>query len=125
MTQEYTGGCLCGETTYLACGEPINPHLCSCRMCQKSSGAPTVAWVEFPLKDFQWTNNKPNFYRSSPKTERLSCGKCGGLLGSINDGYPNIYITITTLDNPDLITPKEGHHSYIESAPSWLKRVLA
>ena len=49
---EYEGGCLCNETTFTARGEPSNPHLCSCTMCQKSSGAPTVAWVEFPLATF-------------------------------------------------------------------------
>ena len=50
----YEGGCLCGEMTYAVKSKPANPHLCSCTMCQKSSGAPTVAWVEFPLKSFEW-----------------------------------------------------------------------
>lgn len=56
---EFDGGCLCNATTYIAKGEPQNPHLCSCTMCQKSSGAPTVAWVEFLLEDFAWIGNAP------------------------------------------------------------------
>lgn len=115
---EYEGGCLCDETTYIAKGEPINPHLCSCTMCQKSSGAPTVAWVEFSLKEFKWTGSQPNLYRSSEKTLRCSCKKCGGLLGTLNDGYENVCITISTLRNPSLIVPSK-QHSYKENAPSW------
>ena len=115
---EYEGGCLCNETTFLAKGEPNNPHLCSCTMCQKSSGAPTVAWVDFALKDFEWTKSQPNLYQSSEKTQRCSCKKCGGLLGALNEGSPNICITIASLKNPNLIVPGE-QHSYKESAPSW------
>lgn len=114
----YKGGCLCQDTTFIAKGEPINPHLCSCTMCQKSSGALTVAWVEFPLKDFKWTNRQPNLYQSSEKTRRCSCKNCGGLLGTLNDGYPNVCITIASLDNPSTIVPGL-QHSYKESAPVW------
>lgn len=65
---EYNGRCLCGKTSFIAKGEPINPHLCSCTMCQKSSGSPTVAWVEFSLETFQWNyNNQLGLYQSSEK----------------------------------------------------------
>ncbi len=70
---KYDGGCLCGKTTYTAIDEAMNPHLCSCTMCQKSSGAPTVAWLEFPLKTFEWTGESPGLYQSSEKTKRCFC----------------------------------------------------
>ena len=114
----YVGGCLCGDTTYEAKGEPINPHLCSCTMCQKSSGAPTVGWVEFSLTDFKWTKAQPKLYRSSEKTDRCSCARCGGLLGTYNEGFGNICLTISTMNNPSSIVPGK-QHSYIESKPSW------
>ena len=118
---KYDGGCLCNESTFSARGEPRNPHLCSCTMCQKSSGAPTVAWVEFPLDTFEWNGvSKPGFYQSSPRTKRCFCKKCGGLLGTFNEGYPNVCITIASLKNPNLIIPNEKH-SYKESAPLWWK----
>jgi hypothetical protein len=116
---EYVGGCLCNETTFIAKGEPINPHLCSCSMCQKSSGAPTIAWVEFPLETFRWNGTRnPGLYQSSEKTQRCFCQKCGGLLGALNEGYSNICITIASLNNPSLIMPGE-QHSFKESAPLW------
>ena len=114
----YDGGCLCRATTFRAHGKPSNPHLCSCTMCQKSSGAPTVAWVEFPLATFQWNHAIPGMYPSSEKTKRCFCQQCGGLLGTLNTGYANICITIASLDNPDLIVPNETH-SYQASTPSW------
>ncbi|MEN8236766.1 MAG: GFA family protein [Pseudomonadota bacterium] len=116
---KFDGGCLCGATTFIAEGEPHNPHLCSCRMCQKSSGAPTVAWVEFPLETFRWNlENQLALYTSSEKTQRCFCQNCGGLLGTINDGYANICITIASLNNPNLIVPGK-QHSYQQKAPSW------
>ncbi|MGL9717887.1 MAG: GFA family protein [Wolbachia sp.] len=41
----------------------MNSHLCSCAICQRSSGAPTVAWVEFPLKSFEWVKDQPSLFR--------------------------------------------------------------
>lgn len=115
---EFDGGCLCNVTTYIARGEAYNPHLCSCTMCQKSSGAPTVAWVEFPLEGFEWTGNNPALYQSSEVTQRCFCQNCGGLLATLNRGYSNICITIASLNNPNQIIPNE-QHSYKESAPNW------
>jgi hypothetical protein len=115
---EYKGRCLCGETSFVAKSEIINPHLCSCKMCQKSSGALTVAWLEFSLKKFIWSGIEPNLYQSSEKTQRCFCNKCGCLLGAINEGHDNIAITIASLENPNLAIP-ENQHSYKESAPDW------
>lgn len=47
------GGCLCGYITYQTENEhPLFPHLCSCHICQKWSGVPTVAWAEFSISSF-------------------------------------------------------------------------
>lgn len=115
---KFSGGCLCNMTTYRAHGKPENPHLCSCTMCQKSSGAPTVAWVEFLLNEFEWTGIEPGTFQSSENTTRCFCRSCGGLLATLNKGYPNICITIATLNNPNGIVPNTNH-SYRESAPAW------
>ena len=114
----YEGGCLCHKTNYLASGEPQNPHLCSCTMCQKSSGAPTVAWVSFFLHAFQWSGVKPATYQSSVTTLRYFCKQCGCLLAAFDEGSDSICITIASLENPNLIRPNQTH-SYKESAPLW------
>jgi hypothetical protein len=122
MPKEYSGSCLCKNITFTAKGEPGFPHLCSCHMCQKWSGAPTVAWVEFPLETFKWDGpgGKPAFYRSSQNTQRCFCQNCGGTLGALDDGSESIGITIASLHKPDLIIPGK-QHSFEESAPPWWK----
>lgn len=49
------GGCLCGHVRFEAKGKPGKAHTCSCSMCQKHSGAITVAWVEYPKAAVSWT----------------------------------------------------------------------
>ena len=116
---KYEGGCLCGSIAFTAKSEPINPHLCSCTTCQRSSGAPTVAWVEFSLEHFEWKDkNELGLYRSSEKTQRFFCKRCGSFMGTINDGYANISIVIVSLKNANSIIPGK-QHSYKESGHSW------
>jgi hypothetical protein len=120
MGSLYTGRCLCGRIAYTAEGKPSFPHLCSCRMCERWSGAPTVAWLEFPLSGFKWTGKggKPSFYRSSEKSRRGFCPRCGSSLCILDDGYDKISVTIESLDDPAAVTPGK-QHSYRESAPPW------
>ncbi|WP_164503872.1 GFA family protein [Rickettsiales endosymbiont of Stachyamoeba lipophora] len=120
--QEYSGRCLCGHISYKVEGKPAFPHLCSCKMCQKWSGALTVAWTEFPIKTLTWNGpgGEPAFYRSSKKTQRGFCPKCGSTLCALDDGYENISITIASLREPSSVIPG-NQHSYQEEAPSWWK----
>ncbi len=55
---------------------------------------------------------------SSMRTRRCFCPNCACLIATLNEGYPNICITIASLNNPNLIVPNE-QHSYKESAPIW------
>lgn len=120
--KEYSGSCLCSWITYKAQGNPIFPHLCSCRMCQKWSGALTVAWVEFSLATFEWDGpgGKPFFYRSSKTVQRGFCSACGSALCAIDDGGDTIAMTIATLREPALVKPG-AQHSFKEEMPSWWK----
>jgi hypothetical protein len=89
-------------------------------MCQKWSGALTVAWVAFPRENLAWTGpgGAPRMYRSSEMVERGFCPGCGGTLCAAEDGADAIVMTIASLDEPDRIVPGP-QHSYRDSAPSW------
>ena len=89
-------------------------------MCRRWSGAPTVAWVEFPLTDFEWTSagRIPQLFRSSEKTQRGHCPACGSALCALDDGYENISIVMGSLDRPNLIVPDE-RHSFRSAGPRW------
>lgn len=114
------GRCLCGNIQYEVGGKPSFPHLCSCRMCQLWSGAPSVAWVEFPMDQIEWTGpgGEPALYRSSEKTQRGFCRKCGSTIAAIDEGYDKISLTMASLEDPSAIVPGK-QHSYAKEAPSW------
>ncbi|NBG96891.1 GFA family protein [Pyruvatibacter mobilis] len=116
----YEGGCLCGYIRYRTEGQPVFPHLCSCRMCRRWSGAPTVAWVEFPMDEIDWCGpgGEPQLFRSSARTQRGSCPLCGSGLCAVDDGYANVSITIGSLDRPNLIVP-DARHSHARTRPKW------
>ncbi len=120
--KSYKGGCLCGHIRYTTTGKPSSPHLCHCRMCQRWSGAPVVAWVDFPLASLAYENAKPELFQSSKKTKRGFCPKCGSSLFALDDGSDTICMTIATLDHPELIEPK--FESFKASSPPWMKKLI-
>lgn len=54
MSKVYIGGCLCGSIRFTA-SSPNNSHTCSCDICRKHTGAPTVVWIEFDAENVEWT----------------------------------------------------------------------
>ena len=116
----YEGGCLCGHIRFRVTAEPVFPHLCSCTQCRRWSGAPSVAWVEFPLAAFAWTGpgGEPKYVQSSEKTRRGSCPVCGSGICAVDEGYDNISLVIGALDRPNLIVP-DVQHSYRSFRPKW------
>jgi hypothetical protein len=119
------GGCLCGRVRYVAGAAYTFPHLCSCRQCQRWSGAPVVAWVDFPADavTFEGPDGAPHWYRSSPKTERGCCRECGGTIAARDDGSPMLGITVASLDDPSGFRPRSW--SFRDLAPGWLDANLA
>jgi len=72
-----TGGCLCGKVRYRITGTPLEALYCHCRMCQRTHGAPVIAWLTVPLGGLAMTSGDPVAYRSSAKALRHFCGSCG------------------------------------------------
>ena len=116
----HTGGCLCGGIRFEAIGPAGNPHNCSCKFCQRHTGALTAAWVEFPRDNVRWVgpDGAPATYRSSEISSRAFCPKCGSSLGAIDDA-PTIALLVgifDKLDSPELIP---DHHSFEDGKPDW------
>lgn len=116
----HEGGCLCGQIRFRATGPAGWPHTCSCKMCQRHSGALTVAWVEFPRDRVAWTGpgGAPATWRSSERSSRAFCPTCGSTLGAIDDA-PVVALVLGTFDanNRKALMP-EGH-SYVSGRPRW------
>ncbi len=120
MPKLYTGGCLCGAIRFEADGPPDFPHTCSCTMCQRHSGALTVAWVEFPKDKVRWTGplGPPSLWRSSDKSSRAFCPTCGSTLGAVDDASVIALVT-GVFDKPDTAALKPRSHSYRPRRPKW------
>jgi hypothetical protein len=121
MSAVHQGGCLCGELRFSFTGAVDNPHYCSCRMCQKATGAPIVAWGDVTLAGFRWTGagGEPAWFRSSKRTRRGHCRSCGGGAVCLDDGADFICVSLAALDDPNLIAPTG--QSFAASGPTWLK----
>lgn len=115
-----TGGCLCGHVRFAAKGVPGWPHTCSCRMCQRHSGALTLAWVEYPREAVEWTGpgGAPSVWRSSPQSSRAFCPVCGSTLGGIDD-KPVVALVVGAFDAPHRKALMPGSHSYRGQRPKW------
>jgi len=120
--QVFEGGCLCGHIRFRATGPAEAPHTCSCRMCQRHTGALTVAWVEFPRNAVAWTGpgGAPATYRSSEASSRAFCPKCGSTIGAIDDD-PVVAIVTGVMDDPSLEALRPLGHSFAARRPDWWK----
>ncbi len=116
-----TGGCLCGQLRYTLSAEPSNPHYCSCRQCQRWSGAPIVAWIDVPL-DKARVDGEPTWHRSSERAQRGFCASCGSTVFYRSNGAPLLGVTTASLDEPDRFRPVKW--SYPDSAAAWLPHML-
>ena len=115
----HAGGCLCGQVRFAVSAEPLQSGYCHCRMCQKNSGAPVVAWVTFPSASFAWMAGRASTYESSPRARREFCAHCGSYLVFRTRDYPDeVSINTTSLDQPAAFPPRM--HIFTESRVPWL-----
>ncbi|MBB4064865.1 GFA family protein [Gellertiella hungarica] len=116
----WRGGCLCGSIRFEAEGDPEFPHTCSCRMCQRATGALTVAWVEFNRDKVRWIGEggNPALFRSSEKSSRAFCPRCGSSLGAVDDA-PVVALLTGCFDTPHHLPLKPASHSYRSGRPAW------
>jgi len=116
----YTGGCLCGSIRFEAKGPAEKPHTCSCTLCQRHTGALTVAWVEFARDAIAWTGpgGAPSLFRSSDYSSRAFCPACGSSIGAVDDD-PVMALLLGCFDKPLSAELMPTSHSYRDGRPGW------
>jgi len=112
----YSGGCQCGKVRYQATAPRDRSSVCYCRMCQKASGGPFMAFVRFPADQVSWTS-PPAVFASSNRVERGFCRDCGTPLTYRAIDGPNISLTLNSLDDPGGMRP--GRSFSTAARPSW------
>lgn len=102
-----SGQCQCGAVKYLLAGEPNSVALCHCRDCQRSAGAPMVAWAMYPEAALVVTRGAPKTINSSANARRSFCADCGSGLFYRNAAFlPGIVdVQTATLDDPETLPP--------------------
>lgn len=113
------GGCHCGAIRYEVSTAPFDADYCHCRDCQKTSGAPVAAWMDFQKDQVIWLGAEPAEYKSSEHIRRGFCPQCGSTLSYRSTRYPDyLTLSIASLDEPDRVKP--NYHIYTDSQVSWL-----
>ncbi|WP_088347359.1 GFA family protein [Rhodomicrobium sp. R_RK_3] len=116
--ERHTGGCQCGAVRYAFSGEPIDPHICHCRMCQKAFGGLFAPLAGVTLTALEWTRGQPALYRSSNIAERGFCAACGTPLSFRYLDSDMINVSIGSLDHPAEVKP--GRQYGMESRLPWI-----
>ncbi len=97
MTEERTGGCLCGAVTYRVTGAMRPVIACHCEQCRKTSGH-HVAATSAP-RDAVEITGEPVWFVSSDTARRGFCGVCGSNLFWDGGVSANLSIFAGTLDD--------------------------
>ena len=119
MIQTMTGGCACGKVRFEAVVEPDEAYLCHCRMCQRSTGSVSIAFVNAMVGDVRW-DGQPDWFDSSPIAKRSYCAGCGTSLGFMfKQDADKMDLTVASFDDPSPFKPV--HHFGAESIHrAWL-----
>ena len=114
------GGCLCGALRYSSSADPTESGYCHCRMCQKPSGAPVIAWTGFPAESFAYTEGQPAIYWSSPNAQREYCQSCGSQILFRDSTEPeSVWVNSCTADQPENLLPE--YHIFCDSRMPWFE----
>lgn len=113
------GGCHCGAIRYEIAGEPFDADYCHCRDCQRTTGAPFGAWMDFKKEQIRWVGEEPSEYASSDFIRRGFCPTCGASISYRSTQYPDYCtLSIVSLDDPNLVKP--NYHIHTDSQVNWL-----
>ena len=116
----FEGGCLCGQIRYRSQSDPLDTGYCHCRICQRASGAPVLAWATFPLEAFAYTGAEPSIFKSSKNGQREFCSGCGTQIAFRElAGSETIDVNFVTLDDPACLEP--GCHIWTQSRLPWFE----
>jgi hypothetical protein len=117
------GGCQCGAVRYRLIVEPTGVNICHCRMCQKASGGPFMAFGGVRVSEFVVTSGALATFSSSDIAERGFCARCGTPLTYWGLGSDRVSVTLGSLDDPGAAEPQT--QLGVESKVRWLDGSLS
>jgi hypothetical protein len=122
-TAVLTGGCQCGAVRYALDQQPVNVHVCHCRMCQKAVGGPFAVICPVQKTAFRVTRGTISYFHSSDIARRGFCSACGTpLLFEYPEVGDDLGVLVGTLDEPDRAPPENQYGN--ESRVAWYADLL-
>ncbi len=121
VASSWTGGCQCGAVRYRLLMPPLEANVCHCRMCQKASGGPVMAFARVRKTDLEWTRGAPGTFRSSSLVERNFCTACGTPLTYNPIEGRHVSVTACSLDDPSALTPTKRYG--VECTLPWFSAI--
>jgi hypothetical protein len=114
------GGCLCGAIRYRITGGIIDAGYCHCRLCQRSAGAPVLAWLTVPVEGFAYSAGEAAVFPSSSHSQREFCSRCGTQLAFRRQrDARTVDLTLASLDDPQQVPPE--YHIWRQSRIGWFE----
>jgi hypothetical protein len=117
-----SGGCQCGAVRYRLDAALSGACICHCRMCQKASGGPFMAFGGVPTSSFVVKRGSITTFASSEIAERGFCAACGTPLTYRLRGAERIGVALGSLDDPNAVMPES--QLGVESRVNWLAAAL-
>lgn len=119
MSEQHSGGCLCGAVRYRMDGAPTSTNICYCTQCQKQSGAPVPAFASCRVDKLALLAGAPMSYRSSERAVRQFCGVCGSTLFWREDDSSEVDVFLGTFDNAGRL-PAPGYAIWAAHRLDWV-----
>ncbi len=122
MTDQTTGGCLCGSVTFTAELPSKWVAHCHCTMCQRTHGAAFVTWVSVEekrvtVRDLQGVLR---WYSSSMPAQRGFCKRCGSTLFFRSTKWPGeLHIARANFNGP--VDRRPQVHAYFDTHVDWFE----
>ncbi|AGS22165.1 GFA family protein [Rhizobium etli] len=110
MSEQHTGGCLCGAVRFSIRAKPGPVVGCHCSQCRRQTGlyyaAVNVPRVALSVED----PGSVRWYRSSGEAQRGFCANCGSALFWQGDDSPEVSVLAGAFDEPSGLA--FSHHIY-------------
>ncbi len=121
MSENYSGGCLCGAVRFEARGAPLFAGNCHCRDCQKATGSGYMPVMGFPVQAVTISGEVRYFERIADSGKRADegfCPACGARLFAHAEELANmVLVQASALDEPARFVPQLD--MYTASAQPW------
>ncbi|MCH9693351.1 MAG: GFA family protein [Gammaproteobacteria bacterium] len=112
------GGCFCGAIRFSIDAPESHACICYCHSCQRSAGAPCVAWATYEKDTLKIVQGVVHSHRSSPGVSRGLCSACGTCISYENEERPGeIDLSLNALDDP--AAPVLRAHIWTEDKQPW------